>query len=99
MDYIYAFKFLSVMVAMILADICWTYYFIKVDERKSVLAGMWASLIIVFGMISVINYVEDRTLTIAAIIGSFIGTYIAVETKKRKEDKIKKKETSEDSNN
>ena len=99
MDYIYAFKFLSVMVAMILADICWTYYFIKVDERKSVLARMWASLIIVFGMISVINYVEDRTLTIAAIIGSFIGTYIAVETKKRKEDKIKKKETSEDSNN
>jgi peptidoglycan biosynthesis protein MviN/MurJ (putative lipid II flippase) len=99
MDYIYAFKFLSVMVAMILADICWTYYFIKVDERKSVLAGIWASLIIVFGMISVINYVEDRTLTIAAIIGSFIGTYIAVETKKRKEYKIKKKESSENPNN
>jgi peptidoglycan biosynthesis protein MviN/MurJ (putative lipid II flippase) len=84
---IYLIKFLGVMIAMILADICWTYYFIKVEERKSLHAGIWSSLIIVFGMFSVINYVEDRTLTIAAILGAFIGTYIAVEVKKRKENK------------
>jgi hypothetical protein len=82
---IYIIKFLGVMVSMILADICWTYYFIKVEERKSIAAGIWSSLIIVFGMFSVINYVDDRTLTIAAILGAFIGTYIAVEIKKRKE--------------
>jgi hypothetical protein len=81
---IYILKFLGVMVSMILADICWTYYFIKVEERKSLAAGIWSSLIIVFGMFSVINYVDDRSLTIAAIIGAFIGTYVAVEVKKRK---------------
>ena len=75
------------MLAMILADVCWTYYFIKVEERNSLSAGIWSSLIIVFGMFSVINYVDDRSLTLAAIIGAFIGTYIAVELKKRKETK------------
>lgn len=75
------------MLAMILADVCWTYYFIKVEERNSLAAGIWSSLIIVFGMFSVINYVDDRSLTLAAIIGAFIGTYIAVELKKRKENK------------
>ena len=75
------------MLAMILADVCWTYYFIKVEERNSLAAGIWSSLIIVFGMFSVINYVDDRSLTLAAIIGAFIGTYIAVELKKRKEKK------------
>lgn len=87
MDYIYIGKFLGVMVAMILADICWTYYFIKVEERRSLAAGMWSSLIIFFGMFSVINYVDDRSLTIAAILGAFIGTYIAVEMKRRRENK------------
>jgi hypothetical protein len=87
MDYIYIAKFFGVMIAMILADICWTYYFIKVDERKSLAAGLWSALIIVFGMFSVINYVDDKTLTIAAIIGAFIGTAGAVEMKRRKEIK------------
>jgi hypothetical protein len=87
MTTIYVLKFLGVMLAMTLADICWTYYFIKVEERKSLAAGMWSALIIVFGMFSIINYVDDRTLTVAAIIGAFLGTFIAVEVKRRKEKK------------
>ncbi len=87
MTTIYVLKFLGVMLAMTLADICWTYYFIKVEERKSLAAGMWSALIIVFGMFSIINYVDDRTLTVAAIIGAFLGTFIAVEIKRRKEKK------------
>lgn len=86
---LYVLKFFGVMFSMILADICWTYYFIKVEERKSLSAGIWSALIIIFGMFSVLNYVDDRTLTVAAIIGAFVGTYIAVEMKKRKEDKKK----------
>lgn len=87
MTTIYVLKFLGVMLAMTLADICWTYYFIKVEERKSLAAGMWSALIIVFGMFSIINYVDDRTLTVAAIIGAFLGTFVAVEVKRRKEKK------------
>lgn len=87
---IYCLKFAGVMFSMILADISWTYYFMKVEERSSLSASMWSSLIIIFGMFTTMNYVDDRTLSIAAIIGAFIGTYIAIEMKKRKEKTIVK---------
>jgi peptidoglycan biosynthesis protein MviN/MurJ (putative lipid II flippase) len=73
------------MISMILADICWAYYFIKIEERKSISAGIWASLIYIFGAFTVTSYINDKTLIIAAIIGSFIGTSLTVEYKKRKE--------------
>lgn len=85
MDYIYIGKFIGVMFAMTLADICWTYYFIKIEERKSIAAGIWACLIYIFGAFTVTSYIEDRSLIIAAIIGSFIGTAGTIEYKKRKE--------------
>jgi len=87
MSYIYITKFLGVMFAMLLADICWTYYFIKIDERKSIAAGIWACLIYIFGAFTVTSYIEDKTLIAAAIIGSFIGTAGTVEYKKRKDEK------------
>jgi hypothetical protein len=71
---IYLLKFLGVMVSMILADVCWTYYFMKVSERKAIAAGIWGSSVLIFGAFTTINYVEDRTLLLAAILGSFIGT-------------------------
>jgi hypothetical protein len=70
---------------MILADICWAYYFIKIEERKSIPAGIWASLIYIFGAFTVTSYINDKSLIIAAIIGSFVGTSLTVEYKKRKE--------------
>ena len=85
MTMLYALKFGGVMLSMILADISWAYYFMKVEERKSYGAGMWASLIIIFGMFTTMSYVDDKSLSIAAIIGAFIGTYLAIELKKKKE--------------
>lgn len=92
---IYILKFLGVMVSMILVDICWTYYFMKVTERMAVQSGIWASLIIVFGAFTTISYIDDKTLLVAAIIGSFIGTTGTVwyknfreEKKNMKKDKI-----------
>lgn len=87
MELSYVLKFLSVMLSMALADVCWTYYFIKIEERRSISAGLWASLIYVFGAFTVTSYIEDKTLIAAAIIGSFIGTALTVEYKKRKENK------------
>jgi peptidoglycan biosynthesis protein MviN/MurJ (putative lipid II flippase) len=85
MELSYTLKFLIVMISMILADICWTYYFIKIEERKSISAGIWASLIYIFGAFTVTSYINDKSLIIAAIIGSFVGTSLTVEYKKRKE--------------
>jgi hypothetical protein len=77
-------KFLLVIMSMCLADISWTFYFITVEERNSLKAGAWSSLIICFGAFTAINYVEDRRLMVAAVIGAFLGTYLTVEYKKRK---------------
>jgi peptidoglycan biosynthesis protein MviN/MurJ (putative lipid II flippase) len=85
----YTIKFLVVMFAMILTDVCWTVYFMKVEERKSVSAGIWSALIMLAGGTVTMNYVEDKTLLIAALIGAFIGTAATVEYKRRKEKKNK----------
>jgi type IV secretory pathway VirB6-like protein len=83
----YALQCLLVFVAMAIADICWAYYFIKIDERKSVAAGMWGSAIYICGAVSVVSYTQDRTLIIPAVLGAFVGTYLTIEYKKRKENK------------
>jgi hypothetical protein len=88
----YILNFIGVAIAMFLADVCWAYYFIKIDERRSVDAGIWAVFIYVFGAFTVTSYMEDRSLIIAATIGAFLGTYCTVEYKKRKEKKLKEKD-------
>ena len=82
-------KFILVMISVILADIAWAYYFIKIEERKSIYSGLWASVVILFSGMTTMGYMHDKRLFIAALIGSFIGTAGAVEYKKRKEDKSK----------
>ena len=81
---IYAIKFLLVMLAMIIADVCWTFYFIKVEERKVIASGIWSSLIIVASAFITTSYVEDKSLVPAAVIGAFIGTAGTVWYKNRK---------------
>ena len=81
----YTTKFFIVMFAMILTDVCWTVYFIQVEERRSIAAGLWSASIMLTGAIVTTNYVEDRSLLIPALIGAFIGTAATVEYKKRKE--------------
>jgi len=80
-------KFIFVMLAMILADVCWTMYFIETEKRNSVRAGFWGVAILIFGSVVTMNYVEDSRFLIAAAIGSFIGIYGTIEYKKKKESK------------
>ena len=84
------FDFFLVMIAMIAVDVSWTFYFMKVEERKSIHAGIWSSLIMLIGAFVTMNYIEDKKLLFAAIIGAFIGTAGTVEYKKRKEEKNNK---------
>jgi len=80
----YILSFLGVFVAMFITDVCWTFYLIKVEERKSIQAGAWASVLYLFGAFVVSSYVGDRSLIIAAVLGSFFGTYFTIEYKNRK---------------
>lgn len=82
----YLAKFILVTVAMIIADICWTYYFLKVEERKAIASGVWSSLIIIASAFTTTNYVEDKSLIPAAVLGAFIGTAGTVWYKKKKEN-------------
>lgn len=86
----YILKFIGVMIMMIFADIAWAQYFITVGDRQSLKAGIWAALIYVFGMLVTTHYINDWTLGIAAVVGSFIGTYITVEFKRRRENGLRK---------
>lgn len=71
---------------MMLADVTWTYYFIEVEARRPAQAGAWSALIILFGAFTAVNYMQDRRLIVAAMIGAFLGTYLTVRYKKSKED-------------
>lgn len=82
----YILKFLLVFSAMALTDVCWAYYFIKVNERQSIQASFWAVALFFSGAIVTTNYVDDNSLIIAAALGSFAGTYFTIEYKKRKDD-------------
>jgi hypothetical protein len=77
------------MFSMVAADVCWTYYFIKVEERKPLGAGLWGSVIVLFSAFITTHYVDDRSFVIAAFLGAFIGTTGTVWFKKRQEDKKK----------
>ena len=83
----YWLQFALVFVMMTLADVCWTFYFIKINEMKSIPAGIWGSAIYVCGAFGVLSYTQDKTLIIPAVIGAFVGTYLTVEYKKRKQNK------------
>ena len=74
----FTIKFVIVLVFMILQDIAWAMYVIKVDKRDAVRAGAWSSLIMVFGSYVAISYIGEHKFIIAAVLGSFIGTYITV---------------------
>jgi len=83
----YIVKFILVMLAMVVADVCWTYYFLKVEERKPIAAGVWSSLIIVASAFITTSYIEDKSLVPAAVLGAFLGTAGTVYYKKKKENK------------
>lgn len=80
----YLLSFGGVFIAMFITDVCWTFYLIKVEERKSFHAGLWASVLYLFGALVVTSYVHDKSLIFAAMLGSFFGTYCTIEYKKRK---------------
>ncbi len=77
-------QFILVFFAMAITDICWTFYLISVEERKSVIAGLWAMALYVFGAYVVSSYVGNKWLILAAALGSFAGTFVTIEYKKRK---------------
>ncbi len=80
------YKFILVFVAVFIADICWTFYFIKVDEKKPFSAAFWGTSIYALSAFSVLNYSHEGLYLIPALLGAFSGTYLSVRYKKNKKE-------------
>ena len=81
--------FFLIMAAMTVADVCWTLYFIDVDERRAHAAAFWSAMIILVTAFTVTNYVENKIYIAAAFLGAYLGTYGTIEWKKKMEAKSK----------
>ncbi len=78
----YYLNFILVVIAVGLSDVCWTLYIIKSQQRKAFQAASWATIIIGLSAFTVMSYTHDITLLVAALFGSFMGTYFAVKFSK-----------------
>lgn len=68
----------TVLIAVLVTDICWAYYIRRVKDGKPLKAAMWAVFLFLTGAIGAISYIRNPWFVIPAAIGAFIGTYIAV---------------------
>jgi len=81
-------KFLLIMFAMALADVFWTLYFIDVEGRRAHHASTWSAMIILVTAFTVTNYVDNQIYILAAFIGAYMGTYLTIKWKVKKESEI-----------
>lgn len=72
------YKFTTVLAAVAISDFIWAKYMSSVAQGASVVASLWSVLVIALGAYTVVSYVEDKRLVIAACIGAAIGTYLGV---------------------
>lgn len=79
--------FFLIMAAMALADVCWTLYFIDVEERRAHAAAFWSAMIILVTAFTVTNYVENKIYIAAAFLGAYVGTYVTIAWKKKVESR------------
>ena len=76
--------FITVAIAVALADVCWTMYFIETANKNAVKASVWSSLIMLCTSFAVSAYVSEKIYIGAAIIGAFIGTWATIKFHNKK---------------
>jgi uncharacterized membrane protein len=75
-------NYLIVFLATFFADVAWTLYLIKVEERKPVQSALWGCVIFLFGAITTTHYIANKLMLIPALVGSFLGVYVIVQWKR-----------------
>ncbi len=53
MDYAYLAKFFTVIISVAISDVCWTFYFITIENKKAIASGLWSAVIMCLGAFSV----------------------------------------------
>lgn len=67
-----------VFLLTIIVDIFWGFYIRRTGQGKAIQAAIFGSAITFFGAFIVINYVKNMLYLIAAVLGSFVGTWLTV---------------------
>jgi hypothetical protein len=75
--------FIVTFLAVFITDIINAYYIKAIQDDSAILASTWATVVTFTASIAVINYTNDHTLLIAALLGAFCGTFIAIKFKKK----------------
>ncbi len=71
-----------VFLSVALADLAWTRYNMSVSRSAPFSAASWSTVIVLLGAVTFMGYAEDRWLVIPAGAGAWVGTYVAMLTKK-----------------
>ena len=74
--------FIITFFAVFVTDIVNTYYISAIQNDKPFYASLWATVVTFATSVAVINYIHDNMLLIAALLGAFAGTYVAMIFKK-----------------
>ena len=69
---------LLLFVLTAVCDVAWTKYFIETERRAPVKAGLWSALIAGLGRFTVTQYMSDRSLISAVVLGAFAGTWATI---------------------
>lgn len=77
------YKFIETFILVFLTDILYTYYLRSVVNNRPLLASFWATVVTLCAAVAAINYVEDHTMLIAALLGAFSGTYVGMKYTKK----------------
>lgn len=67
-----------VFVAVMAADFAWTKYMMYAAAKNPHRAALWNTVIIALGSVSVVSYTENHWMLIPALLGAYLGTYVAV---------------------
>lgn len=79
----YLTKFILTLVLMALTDALYSIWARRVTGGEAFQSGLIAAGLIMFNSLAAVLYVNDPSLIPAAMIGAFVGTWLAVRKDKR----------------
>jgi hypothetical protein len=77
-------KAIGVFIALFLLDFVWAKYTYAMTERRRVMSAGLASVLILLSGGAAIGYTSDPWMLIPAMLGAFVGTWVAVATEELK---------------
>ncbi len=75
--------FIITFVAVFITDVINAYYIKAVQDERAIVASLWSTAVTFTASIAVINFTQDNTMLIAALLGAFCGTYVALKFKRK----------------